>query len=178
MKSLVKKQLSFFILLLTLASSSIFAFEAKDNHTINQIIENVANIWNEHDNHGFADHYAQDAEFVNIYGMASKGREAIETRHIKILETFFKGTQCKVLNITQQEVTPEVVIAHVYWQLNNGNKGSLKEPMKGIYIHVFVKKHDKWQIIATQNTLISNQPNELDNPAALIDSQASPQSRN
>lgn len=146
---------AFFCLLLM--TSSIFALDPSDYEKINQIIENTATAWNENDGHGFADDYSQDADFVNIFGMTFKGKEVIENRHVKILETFLKGSIYKVTNIQLREVKPDVVIGHVYWQVTNIQtpNDSHNESMKGVFTHVFVKNLDKWEITASQNTVIA-----------------------
>lgn len=146
----MKKTFSSSLLLLLSFTAPIFGMDVSDQNAIHQIIEHSATAWNDHQNHGFADHYTQDADFVNIFGMAFTGKEEIETRHIKILETFLKGSTLEVLDVKLREATPEVVIAQVSWKVQKpGN-----DLMKGIFTHVFVKNNDTWEITASQNTLI------------------------
>lgn len=154
----MKKYLGFCFLIIFSATSSMFALDTTDYKTINEMIEHITDAWNIHQGYGFADDYAQDADFVNIFGTAFSGKHEIEIRHIKILETFLKGSFFEVTDLKLREATPEVVIAHVYWKVSNirkPGKDSL-ETMKGIFTHVFLKNHDRWEITATQNTLISN----------------------
>ena len=155
----MKKNVSFYLLIFLSATSSMFALDTTDHKTINQIIEHFSNAWNYHEGQGSADYYAEDADFVNIFGMAFAGKQEIEIRHIKIHETFLKGSTFEVIELRLREARPEVVIAHVYWKVSNiqkPGKDPLNETMKGIFTHVFLKNHDKWEIIATQNTPISN----------------------
>lgn len=155
----MKKYMSFCLLIILSATSSMFALDTTDHKTINQMIEHFSNAWNYHEGHGSADYYAQDADFVNIFGMAFAGKQEIETRHIKIHEAFLKGTTFEVIDLKLREASPEIVIAHVYWKVSNiqkPGKDPLNETTKGIFTHVFFKNHGKWEIIATQNTIISN----------------------
>jgi uncharacterized protein (TIGR02246 family) len=141
----------FFILLF----SSVLALEPADEKSINQIIDHFSNAWNNHEGHGSADYYAQDADFVNIFGMAFAGKSEIESRHVKIHETFLKGSTFEVTQSRLREANPEVVIAHVYWKVSNLQKPDFQE-MKGVFTHVFLKNQNNWEITASQNTRISN----------------------
>lgn len=155
----MKKYMIFFLLVIVTMSSSIFALDTNDHKTINQIIENFTNAWNDHGGQGSADYYAQDADFVNIFGMAFAGKQEIEERHLKIHESFLKGSIFEVTDLKLREAKPGVVIAHVYWKVSNiqkPGKDPLKETMKGIFTHVILKSQDKWEITATQNTSIAN----------------------
>lgn len=78
----------------------------------------------------------------------------IETRHVKIHETFLKGSIFEVVDTKVREAKPEVVIAQVYWKVTNIQKPGA-ETMKGIFTHTFVKNNNLWEIAATQNTLIA-----------------------
>lgn len=151
--------MSFYLLLFLSATSSMLALDTTDHEVINQTIEHFSNAWNYHGGQGSADYYAEDADFINIFGMAFAGKQEIETRHIKIHETFLKGSTFEVIDVKLREASPEVVIAHVYWKVSNvqkPRKDLVNESMKGVFTHVFLKNHEKWEIIATQNTPISN----------------------
>lgn len=124
----------------------MFALDTSDHKKINQIIEHFTNAWNYHEGRGSADYYEQDADFVNIFGMAFAGKQEIETRHIKIHESFLKGSTFEVTDLRLREAKPGVVIAHVYWKVSNiqkPGKDPLNETMKGIFTHVFLKNQDK-----------------------------------
>lgn len=131
-------------------SSSLFALDANDQESILKIIDHITLTWNDQGGHGFADDYAQDADFVNIYGSAFSGNQEIETRHVYILETFLKGTHFEVDQLSLREAQPGVVIAHVYWKLSNVPQVNI---MKGIMTHVLLNNDGRWEITATQNTL-------------------------
>src|ERR1700722_13014475 len=98
-------------------TSSLYALSTPDQQKINNIIAHITHAWNEQQGHGFADNYAQKADFVNIYGMVFEGKEEIETRHLKILETLFKNSTFEVADINLHEFKPGVVIAHVKWKV-------------------------------------------------------------
>lgn len=149
----MKKFLSL-CLLIILSSSSMFALDMDENKAINQIIEHFTNVWNDHEGQGTGNYYEQDADFVNIFGMAFAGKQEIEARHVQIHESFLKGSVFEVTGLKIREAKPGVVIAHVYWKVSNIQKDP--HTMKGIFTHVILKNHDKWEITATQNTSILN----------------------
>lgn len=153
----MKKYMSFFLLIILSTTSSMFALDKSDHQIMSQIIDHFANAWNDHEGQGSADYYAEDADFVNIFGMAFSGKQEIEIRHVKIHESFLKGSIFEVTDVRLREITSDVVIAHAYWKVSNIQQPG-KDPvsMKGIFTHVFLKNHDTWEITATQNTLISN----------------------
>jgi len=149
----MKKYLSFSLFFI-LSCTALFALDINDQKEIDKIIEHFTHAWNDCKGKGFGDYYAQDADFVNIFGTAFTGKEEIETRHVKILETFLKGSIFEVVKTKVREVKPEVVIAQVYWKVTNIQKPGA-ETMKGIFTHTFVKNNNIWEIAASQNTLTS-----------------------
>ena len=148
-----------YLIALTLSVSSLFALEPQDQKSIEEVVHGYVCAWNEHEGVGFGNGFTEDADFVNIIGLTFKGRAEIEDRHIKILRGFLKGSTFKVLKMDVREVQPNVVIAHVSWQVDGfRNPGSdATSPgitQDGIFTHVFIKHGEKWEIIASQNTLI------------------------
>ncbi len=141
-------------LFLIFSLTSLFALEDTDRNAIDKIVEHFTLAWNEREGKGSGDYYAQDADFVNIFGTAFAGKQEIETRHVQIHETFLKGSIFEVIETKVREAKPEVVIAQVYWKVTNIQKPGA-ETMKGVFTHTLVKNNGSWEIASTQNTLIS-----------------------
>ncbi len=137
-------------------STTLFAIDSKDESSIKGIVEHYVNAWNQHAGKGFGDHFSQDADFVNIFGMVFSGKEEIELRHIEILQTFLKDSNFEVTNFKLREINPNVMIGLVSWTVDGFHKpgaDSSKETMKGVFSHTFVKNGEHWEIVSTQNTL-------------------------
>jgi uncharacterized protein (TIGR02246 family) len=149
----MKKYLSFSLFFI-LSYTSLFALDNSDRNEIDRIVEHFTYAWNDCEGKGSGDYYAQDADFVNIFGTAFSGKQEIETRHVKIHETFLKGSLFEVIKTKIREAKPEVAITQVYWKVTNIQKPGA-ETMKGIFTHTFVKINGIWEIAATQNTLIA-----------------------
>jgi uncharacterized protein (TIGR02246 family) len=150
----MKKCLSFFLFFI-LTFTSLLALDIRDRNEIDKIVEHFTHAWNDCEGKGSGDYYAQDADFVNIFGTVFSGKQEIEIRHMKIHETFLKGSIFEVIETKAREAKPDVVIALVYWKVTNIQKPGA-ETMKGIFTHIFVKNNGAWEIAATQNTLISS----------------------
>ncbi len=152
----MKTLLCLFVTLLL--GSSAFALDTTDRNDINSIVAHFTDAWNLHGGKGSADYYATDADFINIFGSAFSGKQEIEDRHIKIHETFLKGSKFEVTELKLREAKPGLVIAQVYWNVTDIQKNGpeSKDTMKGVFTHTIVKNNSKWEVVSTQNTLIAN----------------------
>lgn len=147
----MKKLVTLALAAMLLNTTSIYSLEVQDESIIRQMIHNMAGAWNNHEGHGFAENYADNADFVNIFGMTFSGKDEIEIRHVRILETFLKGSKLEVVDVKLREATPDTVIAQVCWKVEIPGK----EGLKGVFTHVMIRNNDTWEITASQNTLIS-----------------------
>lgn len=148
-----------FLFVCLVSLTSAFALEKEDEAAIENVIKNYVEAWNDHGGKGFGAGFAEDADFVNIFGMHFSGKSEIEWRHVKILESFLKDSKLQVLNIKFREVHPKVVIALIRWKVDGfrqpgstiGLPGVQRE---GIFTQVFLYQNDQWEIVASQNTLV------------------------
>ena len=97
---------------------SAFALETADRDAIQDIIESYTKAWNDHEGKGFGEGYAKDADFVNIFGMYFVGKDEIEFRHVKILQSFLKDSKLDILSTKLREVQPGLVVAIVKWKVD------------------------------------------------------------
>lgn len=135
--------------------SKVFSLEQSDQLAIQDIILNYTNAWNLGKGVGFGKDFSKDASFVNIFAMRFVGKSEIEDRHIKILETFLRDSTLEIINISLQEVKNDVVIAIVEWKVDNfrsleSNEGEVR---RGMFTQVFVKNEEKWEIVASHNSI-------------------------
>lgn len=141
--------------------TSAQALEQADESAIRSIVQNYTDSWNQRECKGFAEGYSEDADFVNIFGMKFSGKAEIEERHVKILQTFFKGSKLEIVDTQLREVQPGLVIGTIRWKLNGfrtpgSDMSKPGEVRTGIYTQVFVNANKKWEITASQNTLTPN----------------------
>ncbi|MCH9616894.1 MAG: hypothetical protein SP4CHLAM5_03980 [Chlamydiia bacterium] len=137
------------ILLFLFSFQMAFAVSLSDKTAIYKSVDKYVDAWNNHSGKGFTDTFTADTDFINIFAMHFHGKEAVEERHIEILDGFLKDTTFIVTNRELKEVGQGVVIAYVSWEVK-------KDPdlqMKGIFSHVLIKEEGTWKITSTQNTL-------------------------
>ena len=93
--------------------------------------------------------------------MHFSGKAEIEKRHIQILQTFLKGSTLEILRTQLREVQPGLVVAIVHWRCPGFRtpRSDLNKPgevREGVFTQVFIHSGDKWEITASQNTLVPN----------------------
>ena len=152
----MQRSVNVLFFLSVLIASSVFSLDTGDRDSISKIVDHFTHAWNRCEGKGSADYYAEDADFVNIFGMAFSGKKEIEDRHVKIHETFLKGTVFTVTDLKIREVKPGIASVQVYWVVNGIQKPgtNVNESMKGIFTHAFIKNNNRWEITSTQNTMI------------------------
>ena len=146
------------LLIFLITTPLTWALERSDRQAIEGLIQNQTTVWNEKGCVGYGEGYAEDATFVNIYGMIFDGKNDIEDRHIKILNTFLKGSKIENTSVVLREVKSDVVIALVQWRLQGYRtpKSDLSLPgeiREGIFTQTLVSDGKKWMITASQNTM-------------------------
>ncbi len=151
----MKMKFNFLLVFLTLTTAA-YALDRSDKVAIDAIIERMSETWNHQAGNGFADSYAQNASFVNIFGMAFFGKEEIEKRHVAVLDSFLKGSKFQVDALSLREVQPGIAIVLMDWTVTHvptEDNFHLGSTLQGVYTHVFVNHNGKWEITASQNTL-------------------------
>ena len=144
------------IAILLCMSASLFSLQRDDLDMIHSALEHSVKSWNENQGFGYADHYAEEALFINIFGTCFSGKKVIEERHKEILKTFLKGSTFTVTDLYLKEVTDYLVIAHLRWRVEGFKKPNTEEkaePITGIFSYTFHKNVDKWEVVNCQNTL-------------------------
>lgn len=146
------------LLFVTLSAAfSLLALELTDERQIQKIIENYTDSWNNRQGFGFGDGFAANADFVNIFGMKFTGRDEIEKRHIDIIQGVFNGSTLSIEKTQFREVQPGLVVANVYWALDGfrlPNSDLPSDLRHGIFTQIFIQNNGKWEITASQNTLM------------------------
>ncbi|HZF25315.1 MAG TPA: SgcJ/EcaC family oxidoreductase [Steroidobacteraceae bacterium] len=131
---------------------------AEDEAAIAKVIEGQVAAWNAGDAKAYAQHFAPDGGFTNIFGMVFYGHEGFESRHALIFTTFYKGTTRQEAIRRVRFVTPDVAIVDVDTEIH-GVKSlppGVSLPADGILrtrlMQVLVKRDGSWWIEAYHNT--------------------------
>jgi uncharacterized protein (TIGR02246 family) len=128
-----------------------------DEQAIQGILQQMDTAWNRYDSVSFAAVFAEDANFIHIFGGQLDGRTAIEAAHRNIFETIYKGSLASFVLRSIRFLRPDiaVVFARAHVKFKEGNEAREIETRPTLIV---VKEQDKWQIVAFQNTKISEVP--------------------
>lgn len=154
MKHLIK-MCTFFALFTSF--NPLYSLEPSEHWAILEVIKGYSDAWNEHECRGFANGFTEDADFVNLFGMHFSGKDEIEKRHVQIMQTFLKGSKLEIISTKLREVYPGLVVALVHWKLTGHSDARFENPLdirEGLFTQIFINTHNKWEITASQNTLI------------------------
>ncbi len=128
-----------------------------DEQSIHEILKQLELAWNTQDSRRWTSFFSGDATFIHIFGGQLDGQAAIEGSHRVIFDTIYKGSHLKVELRSIRFVRPDVavVFAQMHLALAQG------APMPDFDTRptmVMVKEQGQWQIVALQNTRISEVP--------------------
>src|SRR5581483_4036467 len=120
---------------------------------VRNLIEGLVEAWNRHDAAAFADAFALDADFTNVFGMRAKGRAAIIDFHAPIFETMFKQSRLSATAVEVRFLRPDVAAIDVHWEMSGardprGNEWSLR---RGLINLVATNERSSWLIAVMHN---------------------------
>jgi uncharacterized protein (TIGR02246 family) len=128
-----------------------------DEGAIQDILKQLETAWNAADSVNFAAAFAEDANFIQIFGGQLDGRSAIEAAHRHIFDTIYKGSRAHFALRSIRFVRPDVAIAFARAQVNF-NEGKEAREIETRPTLIVAKQESAWQIVAFQNTRISEVP--------------------
>ena len=127
-----------------------------DEQVIQGILQQIEGAWNRYDSVSLAAVFAEDANFIQIFGGQLDGRAAIEAAHRHIFETIYRGSHASFVLRNIRFLRPDVAVvfarAHVKLEGNEAREIETRPTL------IVVKEQDKWQIVTFQNTKISEVP--------------------
>ena len=128
-----------------------------DEQAIQGILQQIETAWNRHDSISLAAVFAEDANFIHIFGGQLDGRAAIEAAHRHIFETIYRGSHASFTLRSIRFLRPDVAVvfsrAHVKFKEGNETREIETRPTL-----IVAKEQSNWQIVAFQNTRISHVP--------------------
>jgi uncharacterized protein (TIGR02246 family) len=128
-----------------------------DERAIQDIVKQIEIAWNNYDSVSIAALFVEDANFIQIFGGQLDGRTAIEAAHRVIFDTIYKGSHARFTLRSVRFVRPEVAIvfARAHVKFKEGNEMREIETRPTLIV---VKEQEEWQIVAFQNTKVSEVP--------------------
>src|SRR4051812_24237725 len=114
---------------------------------VETIVQALETAWNRHDAQAFAECFAPDAEFTNVFGTRIAGRFAIESSHAAIFETFFKDSHLAIVETAARFLRPDIAAVDVRWAMTGARSPAGPWPdRKGLLNFVASKKAEGWSI--------------------------------
>lgn len=119
-----------------------------------QLVAAFNDAWNRHDMDAFSALQAEDADFVNVFGMWWHGRPEIHKNHVGIHETVFRQSRLSSVRVETRFVAPDIAVVRWAWELTGvvTPEGKPAPDMQGILVHVARREGDRLRIVTTQNT--------------------------
>jgi uncharacterized protein (TIGR02246 family) len=94
-----------------------------DEGALQAILQLFEAAWNTYDSESIAALFAEDANFIQIFGGQWDGRTAIEAAHRVIFNTIYRGSHASLTLRNIRFVRPDVAVvfarAHVKFEENN-----------------------------------------------------------
>ena len=128
-----------------------------DEQVIQGVLQQIETAWNGYDSISLAAVFAEDANFIQIFGGQLDGRAAIEAAHRHIFATIYRGSHATFALRSIRFVRPDVavVFARAQVKFTEGNEAREIETRPTMIV---IKEQGKWHIVAFQNTKISEVP--------------------
>jgi len=120
---------------------------------LKSVINGLVTAWNRHDARAFAQHFATNADFTNVFGMRAKGREAIAQFHTPIFDSMFRDSRLVATETTVRILRPDVAAIDARWEMTgardpHGNEWPMR---KGLTNLVVTREGASWSVAIMHN---------------------------
>jgi uncharacterized protein (TIGR02246 family) len=113
--------------------------------------------WNAHDISALGDLFADDADFIDVFGNWFKGRAAFEQVLAERHRSVFGNSRFTKKDIAVRQVSAGLAIVHAVIELAGATSpnGQPLAPALGVMSYVMERGGpDRWRILAFQNTAV------------------------
>jgi uncharacterized protein (TIGR02246 family) len=124
------------------------AQEASDaEEAVKMVATQWQDAWNGGDMDALGALYAEDADYVDLFGRTFKGREQIQANFSEVHSTAYEGAKISIETTSVQFVKPDVAVSDSAWEVT-GHAEAEGVPSKGVSTGVLVKQDGEWEIVA------------------------------
>ncbi|MFM9883952.1 MAG: SgcJ/EcaC family oxidoreductase [Burkholderiales bacterium] len=105
--------------------------------------------------------FADDADFVNVWGSHWHGRQQIESEHAQRHQAQLKNSVFSARNVQAQLIDAGLALVHVAWTIrgDHDRDGTPRKPRHGLFSWVMRKDAGgRWWIRAAHNTHVAMAP--------------------
>lgn len=123
-----------------------------DRRAIEAQLRSLEGAWNRHDARAFAALFAEDAHFVNVFGMPANGRKAIEEFHAPIFATMFRESRLSLGETKVRFLRPDVAAVDARWEMTGARdpQGNPWPKRRGLLSFVATRR-DGWTFDVAHN---------------------------
>jgi len=131
----------------------------QDETAVRAVIKAFIDSWNRHDMRTLAALFAEDADFVDVFGNWFNDRIAIERALTQRHATVFQNSQFSEKDVAVRFHKLDLAIVHAVIELSGAvdRQGHQLPPSLGVITSVIEGVEGGWQIIALQNTAVAAQ---------------------
>lgn len=101
----------------------------------------LAAAWNRHDAAAFAEGFAEDVDFTNVFGLLTQGRAAITASHAAIFKGMFSNSTLTIAETRIRFIRDDVAAIDARWEMTGA-----RDPQG----NPWPKRHGLMSMIATQ----------------------------
>ena len=125
----------------------------RTEQAITEVLERFTEAWNTHDAKAYADLFAENADFTNVFGQSFHGRETIEAQHAKIFTSMFKDSRITSMYSTVRLLDQFFASVDVIWTMSGAvdMKGNSWADRKGLMSLVMKFENEVWSILIMHN---------------------------
>jgi uncharacterized protein (TIGR02246 family) len=129
------------------------ATEAAARAAIEALLAAMEAAWNHHDGAAFAELFAEDADFTNVFGMHTQGRAAITAAHVAILTGPFRDSTVTVTETRVRFIRPDVAAVDARWRMDGARDvaGNPWPDRRGIMSLVAAAADGVWRFAVFHN---------------------------
>ncbi len=121
------------------------------------VVGRFVDAWNDHDMHALGDLFADDADFIDVFGNWFKGRAAFAQVLAERHRSVFAGSRFTRKDTAVRQVSAGLAVVHAVIELAGatGPGGQTLAPALGVMSYVMEREGPAgWRILAFQNTAV------------------------
>lgn len=117
-----------------------------------RIVASLVEAWNIHDADAFAQVFAEDADFTNVFGMRARGRGEIAGFHAPIFRTIFKDSRLAATETRVRGLRDDIAAVDVRWTMTGARSpDGAAWPRRDGVMSMILARDGGWQIVVLHN---------------------------